>query len=334
MSARPIPARVPPPGHMIRREIEARGWTQKDLANIMDRPEKTVSEIVNGHKQITPETALQLAAAFGTSADLWLNLETNYQLFLARQAQDLSDVQRKSRLYSAVPLTEITRHGWVQTRSTLGELEQEVCEFLGVASLDERPAVAVSLRQSEAHDPEVAAEVAWVKRVEHLAREQTVDAFEQGLLYEDLPHLLTYASQAAGVTKVSDFLREHGVHFLIVPHLEQTYIDGAAFRVDDHPVIALTLRYDRIDNFWFTLLHEVAHVIAGHGEGYLDNLDEPSESPEEAEANRMAQDWLVDRGALAEFVEATRAVFLPCEDRELCCQTRTSSWHCRRTIAP
>ena len=80
MSARPRPERVPAPGRIIRREMEARGWTQKDLAHIMDRPEQVISQIVRGRKRVTPETALELASAFGTSADLWLDLEANYRL--------------------------------------------------------------------------------------------------------------------------------------------------------------------------------------------------------------------------------------------------------------
>lgn len=68
---------MPPPGRIIKRELEARGWTQKDLAHIMDRPEQTISQIVNAKKRITPETALQLAAAFGTSAEFWLRLEAS-----------------------------------------------------------------------------------------------------------------------------------------------------------------------------------------------------------------------------------------------------------------
>jgi len=57
------------------RELEARGWTQKDLARIMERPPQAINEIVKGTKQITPETALVLAETFGTSAEFWTNLE-------------------------------------------------------------------------------------------------------------------------------------------------------------------------------------------------------------------------------------------------------------------
>lgn len=77
--------RLTPPGHIIRRELVARGWTQKDLAEIMHRPEKTISLIVNGKKKILPKTAIELGEVFGTSAELWLGLETNYRLRLAQR---------------------------------------------------------------------------------------------------------------------------------------------------------------------------------------------------------------------------------------------------------
>lgn len=85
MSQQLRPARVFPPGRVLSEELEARGWTQKDLANIIGRPVQTINEIVRGTKQITPETALELAAAFGTSAEFWTSLEANYRIYLARK---------------------------------------------------------------------------------------------------------------------------------------------------------------------------------------------------------------------------------------------------------
>jgi len=79
------PARVTPPGSILSEEIEARGWTQKYLAEIMGRPPQAINEIIKGKKQITPETAIELSAAFGTSAQFWTNLEANYRLHLAQK---------------------------------------------------------------------------------------------------------------------------------------------------------------------------------------------------------------------------------------------------------
>ena len=90
-----IPAETFPPGEFVKDELEARGWTQADLAEIMGRPVQAISEIIAGKKAVTPETAQGLAAAFGTSAELWLNLESAYRL--SRTRQDTEEVERRAR---------------------------------------------------------------------------------------------------------------------------------------------------------------------------------------------------------------------------------------------
>jgi HTH-type transcriptional regulator/antitoxin HigA len=95
------PARVSSPGQVVSREMEARGWTQKDLAEIMGRPHQTIKGIVKGNKQITPETAIGLAEALGTSAEFWTNLETKYRLHLAQQDASLYKLCR----YTDLPKT-------------------------------------------------------------------------------------------------------------------------------------------------------------------------------------------------------------------------------------
>ena len=72
-----------PPGDFIREELEARGWSQGDLAKIVARPIQVVNQIVNGKKEVTPQTALALGEAFGTGPEYWVNLEAQYRLWLA-----------------------------------------------------------------------------------------------------------------------------------------------------------------------------------------------------------------------------------------------------------
>jgi len=96
---RPI-ARVFPPGDFIREELEARGWTQADLARILGRPLQAVNAIVNGKKVVTPATAVELAAALGTSPEFWLNLETAYALHRTKPA-DPEIAKRSQRTMAA-----------------------------------------------------------------------------------------------------------------------------------------------------------------------------------------------------------------------------------------
>ena len=90
-------AEVFPPGEFLREELEARGWTQQELATILGRPLQTVNQIINGRKEITPETAIELAEALGTSAEIWLNLESAYRLAQAKAGDPA--VRRRARLF-------------------------------------------------------------------------------------------------------------------------------------------------------------------------------------------------------------------------------------------
>ena len=309
------PARVVSPGQVIAKELEARGWTQRDLAVIMGRPYQAINEIVNGSKQITPDTARELAKAFGTSMDFWMNLESNYRLFMAEQEDKEREIERRSRIYTLAPVAELVKLGWIRGSGNVDELERQVCSFLEIASPFETPQAFASYRLSENRGPAEAAKVAWVKRVEQLARQQPVAGYDRDRLQGSVTQLTVLAQSEGDVTKVPDTLRNLGVRFLIVPHLAHTYLDGVALFVGQNPVIAITLRYDRIDWFWFTILHELAHILRGHTT-HLDSLFEREDEDgteenvaAEAEANGLARQWLLDPGALEGFIARVRPYF-------------------------
>jgi len=302
MSQQLSPARVPLPGRILMRELEARGWTQRDLAEITGRPIQTINEIIQAKKQITPETALELAEAFGTSAEFWTNLETNYRLHLARKESQEGDIARKSQLYSLAPIAELMKRGWIQATDSIEELERTVCDFFGIDAIDQPPNLAINFRCSQERNPESIAQLAWAKQVENLAKQQTVASFDREHLQAAIPKILSFAENPEDVKQIPDLLLSLGIHFVIVPHLSKTYLDGAAFYLAEHPVIALTLRYDRIDSFWFTLMHELGHIVAGHQGSYLDDLGNLALNDEESEANQLAANWLIDPIALQNFV--------------------------------
>ena len=84
-----------PPGEYIKDEIEARGWTQCDLARVLGRSEPKVSELINGKRAVTVQTARELGAAFGTSAEVWLNLEAQWRL--QQDSPPVEAVERRAR---------------------------------------------------------------------------------------------------------------------------------------------------------------------------------------------------------------------------------------------
>ncbi len=91
-----IAAEVFPPGEFLREELEARGWTQADLAKILGRPRRLIGEIIDGKRAITAETAWGLGDAFGVDPQFWLNLESAYQLSRVRQHD--TDVATRANL--------------------------------------------------------------------------------------------------------------------------------------------------------------------------------------------------------------------------------------------
>ena len=311
MSTEFHPARLVLPGRILRQELEARGWTQRDLAAILGRPEQVISEIIAGSKQITPETSIELSQAFGTSPEFWHNLEANYRLELAGTQAQGDAIARRSRLYAELPLREMAGRGWLTLRESVDELEAEVAGCLGMPLLPEPPRPAARWRGSAARAPLTYAQLAWLHRAKALARGQTITgAWCVGNLDPLVHELSSHMRLAEDVAHVSAVLARWGVRLVLLRHLAKTYLDGAAFWIEDGPAVALTLRHDRIDAFWFTLMHELAHLAEGSAETYLDQLEndgaerEVADSYEEA-ASRLASRWLLAPEAFSDFVART-----------------------------
>lgn len=145
---------------------------------------------------------------------------------------------------------------------------------------------------------------AWVARVLHLANKSPVKTkYKPGALSSKLLNELARLSKSEnGPLDARQFLRDLGIHVIVERHLPHTYLDGAAIMVDrQHPVIALTLRYDRVDSFWFTLMHELAHILLhleNEDDVYYDDLDiDAEDDPREREANRFAGEALIPTDA-------------------------------------
>jgi HTH-type transcriptional regulator/antitoxin HigA len=312
------PAEVFPPGEFIREELEARGLTQEELAEIMGRPAKAVSQIIRGKKQITPPTAKELASAFGTSPEMWLNLETAYRLSLSPGPG--GEVARRRRIHELAPVKELLERQWIEpSGSDLDSLEEAICRFLGIVKIDDEPQVRFAARASAAHPRAKVFQRAWVCRARHLAARLKPARYDADGLESAVSSLARRSADPAAVAELPCVLAKLGVRLVFVPHLRNTKIDGASFWLDSgRPAIALSLRYDRIDNFWFTLLHELAHVLlhARDHRAIVDNrlvgrdsLPLDHRSAQERHADEQAAKWLVPSRQLEEFVKRERPYF-------------------------
>lgn len=196
--------------------------------------------------------------------------------------------------------------GWIDKISSNNSKSTEELfrTFISSIGFDFNQAAFKRSISGEAYSPATKlALVAWLARVTQKAREKksTLGNFERhNISNQFMKELAQLSWFDKGPALAVEFLEKHGVAVVIEPHLKGTLLDGAALQDDDGtPIIALTLRFDRLDNFWFTLLHEVAHLwkhIDG-GDAFLDNLDASSEDRREIEANRLAKEALIPRVA-------------------------------------
>ncbi|MCJ2530736.1 MAG: HigA family addiction module antitoxin [Candidatus Thermoplasmatota archaeon] len=247
------------PGEYIREELEARGWTQEDLARIIGRSQPKVNEIVTGKRAITTQTARELAGAFDTSAQLWMNLESAYQL--AKSEEPIGEIEERAKLYSKAPVKEMERRGWIKKTETTHELEAELCRFYETPSLDLDLKLTTAARQSVNDDVLDVRQIAWCYRAYHLAPAIEAAPYTAAKLRSALAELRIFAAQPEYAQEVHKRLTEAGVRLIVVEHLPRTRIDGAALWRGNAPVIVLSMRYDRIDWFWHTLQHEISHIL-------------------------------------------------------------------------
>lgn len=303
------------PGFYIKEEMETREWLQRDLAFILGCPEQAVNMILSGKRGISPDMAKALGEAFDVPAEFFANLQQAYDLAQARTPD--SSVAVRRNMQSAYPVREMIKRGWiVQSDTTM--LETQLVRFFDVHDANEIPYMAHAAKKSSYEEREVPpAQLAWLFRVRQVARSISVPRYSESALrsaLSDLQDILHAPEEARHVPRV---LTACGVRFILVEKLPGANIDGVCFWDQGSPVIGMTTRYDRIDNFWFVLRHEIEHVLRRHGLDHeiLDDLDGEGASTndsvpeEERVANAAAGDFCAPTDKLESFMVRKRPFF-------------------------
>lgn len=301
------------PGDAIKAELEKRGWTQSDLAQIIARDLPAVSQIINGKRSITPDMAVALGAAFGNEPDYWMHLDGSFRLSLLTPDEE---VKRRAKIYSMAPVTEMEKRGWIKQTETVEALEKELCTFFAVQSLDQEPIFEASARKSgSASAVTTPAQRAWFVRGARMASVLKAERFTHSRFEKGLPAIRELAAHPEGAKQVPRALADLGVRFVVVEPLAKTKIDGAAFWLDEEkPVIMLSVRFDRIDGFWHTLAHEISHIR--HGDSLSVDADifgedkaQCSIEEKEMRADHEAADFLIPKTMLDSFILRVRPLY-------------------------
>ena len=287
------------PGDLIQDSLDALGWQQEDLADLTGLTPQTINRLIKNKQSVTVETANLLAKAFNTSAELWLNLDTAHQLRKHTPGEKELLAETKAKLRKYMPLAEMRKKGWLLYDNNVEGLTRECRRLFGKDELPEETyssAETYCARRGKSEENYTAwYSKTWYQVARTHAASFDLPRFSRKSLASLASRLASYTTQEDGPGLFLRELQSCGVGFFVLSHLQKTYLDGAAFYFRKNPFIAYTGRYDRIDNFWFTVAHEIAHVLDhldSDDTPVLDNLDNEGLTEMEAEADRRAAEYL------------------------------------------
>ena len=304
------------PGETVLEYLDFFGWSQRALARRTGLAPKTISTICNGKAPITPPTALAFEKAFQRPAHLWLNLQIHYDEAEARDRQIAKSFQW-SEWVRNFPLKEMKQ---LKFSLPAGGSDADVLlSFFGVSSPESWNSVwkasAVAYRQTRSLRAREESIAAWVRETEIVARKLAVADFNEQRLLSSLNELrhLTRIGADEIMDPVQKICAGAGVAVVWVPALRSTGISGCArWLTEKRALVGLTLRYKTDDQLWFTLFHEIGHillhrtkrpfVVDNAAKDLFDRVVDPEMQRYEGEASRFSADTLIPPGALGDFI--------------------------------
>ncbi len=300
-----------PPGAVLDEHRDASGLTQAELAQRLGFSVKHVNRLLAGQEPVTPDTALKLEAVFGLPARVWLALEARYREHLARQSEQAALAAELPWL-DRLPHRAVARLGWVPGGLRGPELVRALRAFFCVGSLDYLPDVwgdvQAAYRKAAAFQSHEWALLAWLAQGERQAERLHCAPFDAAALRAALPEIKGF-SRLPGVEFVDPLiarLASVGVAVVLVPTPDGARVCGATrWIAKDKALVQLSLRYKTDDQLWFTLFHELGHVLLhGKREQFIDFERAGDVTAQEQEANDFAARALVAPAEMTRFIVA------------------------------
>lgn len=290
------------PGATIKEQLEDRGMTQKEFALRMDMSEKHISKLINGEVRLTPDVALRLEYVLGLPAQFWTNLEALYQERCAR-VQAENEMDNDIEIARQFPYGEMAQFGWVQATRIATEKIVNLRSYFQVAklgALEKLTIPGIAYRRTDTNNRSDYALAAWAQQARLEAREREVGAINLTRLQELLPNIraMTLETPDEFCPKLIETLAQCGIALVFLPHIKGSFLHGASFYDGKRIVLGLTVRGRDADKFWFSLFHELAHILKGH----IGKMDGTTDY-DEREADAFAAEVLIPHDLLDQFLE-------------------------------
>jgi HTH-type transcriptional regulator / antitoxin HigA len=311
-----LPALATHPGEIIQDELDARGVNQAEFAKLIGIEKTQLNEIIKGKRNINADLALLLEKAIEIDADYWMSAQKNYELDQARinekNQSRLEAIEEWSIWSKNIPGNFFKKHKFLS-----GDPVQDigiVKAIYGVSHVDQIASTYASpayARYKKTNTDKVDRNnvVAWTKLISYLGEQQKVGTFHRKHRDSVLEQLKSLITENKNVKeRAITILAEAGIKLIYHKNAEKCPIDGVCLWSGKNPLIGMSLRHNRLDNFAFTLFHELGHVylhLVNNPEAqFLDDLDHSTNSinEEETEANEFAANSLISSKDWATFI--------------------------------
>jgi len=293
-----------PPGKTIFDEMKVRWWKQNDIAERLGTTPKNLIDLIKWKISLTREMAIKLEYVFWSSAQFWLNIEQSYQLSLAKTQQEQLALQeatffKQLKIFLTVPIQL-----WLLSlHSTMQESVHELKVFFSRATLLSESVTNQTVcvfRKSVVHDIKPEWVAIFTRTGEILANRQEVSEFQKSTikhLVQNLKPLMK--STVLDHDSIQKICNTYGIYYIFTPHFEWLPVSALSRYYINNPLIHITDKGNRLDVFWFNLLHEIWHIAKWHVDTKTSMMDieKPSDeyknSPEEIEANEYASNIII-----------------------------------------
>lgn len=279
---------LPDPIEALLFRMEQQNLSPDDLVQYIGSRSK-VSEVLSRKRQLSLNMIKALNTGLGIPAKVLLN-------------QRGADIELSK--YDMFPIKEMLKRGYlgVVESSNIELLKKRVEDFFGIVSSSEDIFALLSrtyyVRSPKPMNPHYL--FTWATQVIRKAKKvENVGLFRlEKITHDFMRSIIDLSDEDDGIAKAINLLKKNGIVVIVEPHFPYTYLDGAAIIIKDfNPIIGLTIRQDRLDNFWFTLIHELSHIVLHKNSGvslFYDNVESiDMNDKREMEADKLAIETMV-----------------------------------------
>lgn len=311
------PNKISAPGETLLDLLEEREMSQAELAKRTGRPLKTINEIVKGKAAITSETAIQLERVLGTPAEFWNQREANYRAYLASQ-KELEFLTTHKDWLKQFPIKEMIKRGWLQCNADITSQMINLLNFFGVATpeqwADGWTKRKLAFRKAANVNNNIGAISVWLRQGELEGQKIQCQPFNKDRLLSSIDKMrqLTLEEDPnVFIPKLQNICADCGIAIVFVRPFPKVPVYGASCWLNpDKALVQLSLRGKTADILWFTIFHEIGHIIKHSKKELFIEIDDKLESKslEEIEADEYASETLIPSSYLNKWLDENRQI--------------------------